>query len=521
VLDGRLTLGFLDHMVALPLGFFQKRSVGDLLLRVGSNAQMREIVTSQALSAIIDGCFVVLYAFVILFTNTGLGIVSILMALLPPTVYLAARKHNRRLTTEDLQAQAKAQSYLAEMLAGMETLKTAGAESAAVDRWAGLYTNVMNVSVRKGRLNAKVDALRGAISQLAPMVVMAVGARAVMSGHMSVGTMLAMSSLSMSLFGPLGQLIESLLGMQLLNGYAARVADVMKTPVEQEREKVVQPPRLRGDISLKRVSFRYAADRPAVLSNIDLEIPAGAKVALVGPSGSGKSTLLNLLAGTLVPTSGQVAYDRHDLQTMDLKAVRQQIGIVPQNPFIFGSSVRENISLTAPDASVERVYQASQMAAMHEDISAMPLGYDTPIADGGASLSGGQRQRIAIARACLREPRIMLFDEATSALDTATEARIVGNMRRLGCTQITVAHRLSTVQSYDLIVVLDQGQIVETGTHHQLVAKGGLYSRLVSTPQQTQNKESNHVDAQRTPAAPAPAVRLQVGSAPGRSGARA
>ncbi|MBA3540170.1 MAG: peptidase domain-containing ABC transporter, partial [Deltaproteobacteria bacterium] len=249
VLDARMTLGFLDHMVALPIGFFQKRSVGDLLMRVGSNSQMREIVTSQTLSAIIDGVFVLLYALVILWTNATLGVVAILMALLPPIVYIAARKRNMRLTTEDLQAQAKSQSYLGEILGGMETLKTAGAESGAVERWAGLYADVMNVSVRKGRLNAKIDAVRGSISQLAPMVVMAIGAHTVMKAEMTVGTMLAMTSLAMSLFGPLAELIESLLNMQLLTGYAARVQDVMKTPVEQDREAVSQPPRLRGDIA--------------------------------------------------------------------------------------------------------------------------------------------------------------------------------------------------------------------------------------------------------------------------------
>jgi ABC-type bacteriocin/lantibiotic exporter with double-glycine peptidase domain len=483
VLDGKLTLGFLDHMASLSIGFFHRRSTGDLMMRVGSNAQMREIVTSQTLSAIIDGAFVIIYAAVILYTSTLLGVTALALALLPAATYLLARPGNRRLTGEDLAAQAKSQSYLNELLGGMETLKTAGAERAAVEKWAGLYSEVMNVGIRKGRLQAVVDAVRSAISQLAPMIIMAIGARAVMRGEMTVGTMLAMSSLAMSLFGPLAELVESLLHMQLITGYAGRVQDVMQTPAEQDRDKVRQPAQLRGDIALGKVSFRYAPDRPSVLQDIDLRIPAGAKVALVGPSGSGKSTLLKLLAGTLVPTSGAVRYDGDNLHELDLEAVRRQLGVVPQHPFVFGSSVRDNIALTAPDASKERIERAARVAALHDDVVAMPLGYDTPISDGGASLSGGQRQRIAIARALLREPRVLLFDEATSALDNATELAIVEHVRRLGCTQVTVAHRLSTIQSYDLIVVMDKGRIVEQGSHAELVAKQGLYARLVNSIQ--------------------------------------
>jgi ABC-type bacteriocin/lantibiotic exporter with double-glycine peptidase domain len=497
VLDGKLTLGFLDHMASLPIGFFQRRSTGDLMLRVSSNATMREIVTSQTLSAIIDGVFVLVYAAVILYTSALLGAVALGLALLPAALYLVARPANRRLTGEDLAAQAKSQSYLNELLGGMETLKTAGAERAGVERWAGYYSEVMNIGIRKGRLQAIVDSLRGAVSQLAPMIIMAIGARAVIRHEMTTGTMLAMSSLAMSLFGPLAELVEGLLHMQLITGYAGRVQDVMQTPAEQQRDKVRQPPRLAGDIRLERVGFRYAPDRPSVLVDIDLQIPAGAKVALVGPSGSGKSTLLKLLAGTIAPTSGKVRYDGCDLHELDLEAVRRQLGVVPQHPFVFGSSVRDNISLTAPDASRERIEQAARLAMLHDDIQAMPLRYDTPISDGGASLSGGQRQRIAIARALLREPRVLLFDEATSALDNATEHRIVEHVRRLGCTQVTVAHRLSTIQSYDLIVVMDQGRIVERGTHSELVAKQGLYARLVAAVHQEQTHANRPLPADR------------------------
>jgi len=243
-----------------------------------------------------------------------------------------------------------------------------------------------------------------------------------------------------------------------------------------------------------------------ILDALSLVILEGQMVAVVGPSGSGKSTLLKLLTGTLVPTAGHVLLDGRNLHELDLEAVRRQLGVVPQHPFVFGSSVRENVALTAPDAPLPRVERAARLAMLHDDIAAMPLGYDTPISDGGASLSGGQRQRVAIARALLREPRVLLFDEATSALDTATEAAIVANVRGLGCTQVTVAHRLSTIQNYDLIVVMDQGRIVEQGNHDSLVAAGGLYARLVAAT----TKEPSHVQN------PLPAAgRVQRGPQPG------
>jgi len=509
VLDGKITLGFLDHMASLPISFFQRRSAGDLLLRVQSNSTMRDVVTSQTLSAVIDGAFVLVYAVVIFWTSAMLGTAAVLLATLPAAIYLLARRKNMRLTGEDLSSQAKSQSYLTEMLAGMETLKTAGAERAAVERWAGLYSDVMNVGIRRGRLQALVDAARGMVSQLAPMTILAIGAHAVMQNEMTVGTMLAMNSLALALFAPLSQLIESLMQMQLVAGYAARVEDVMKTPAEQDRDTVKQPPRLRGNIAVRGLGFRYSNDRPAVLEGVNLDIPAGAKVALVGPSGSGKSTLLKLLAGTIVPTSGNVQYDGADLHGYDLEAVRRQLGVVPQHPFVFGSTVRENIALTDPSASRERVEAVARLASLHADIAAMPLGYDTPISDGGSSLSGGQRQRIAIARALLREPRVLLFDEATSALDNQTEAQIVDHVRRLGCTQITVAHRLSTIQSYDLIVVMDRGRVIEQGTHAQLIANQGLYYRLVAATAAPSRKEPSHVDAQQAASVPARSVGVR------------
>jgi ATP-binding cassette, subfamily B, bacterial len=484
VLDARMTLEFLDHMVSLPVGFFQRRSAGDLMLRVGSNSTVRELVTSQSLSAIIDGVFVLTYAAVILSVDATLGIVALVLAALQALIFVAARPKNQRLLAEDLDRQAKAQSYLVQVLGGMETLKTGGAERNAVERWSSLYTDCLNVSIERGKLGAIMQSIRGAVTQLAPMLILAVGARGVMSGSMTPGTMLAMVSLAISLFNPLSALTESLLSLQLVRSYTERIDDVLRANPEQDAKKVKTPPELSGSIQLRNVSFKYAPERPLVVDGINLDIPAGAKVAIVGPSGSGKSTLLGLLSGTIMPTQGQIQYDGKNLAEMELAGVRRQLGVVPQHPYVFGSSIRENVALTAPDAPLDRIAQAARIAAFHDDVTQMPLGYDTVISDGGASLSGGQRQRIAIARAVLRHPRVLLFDEATSALDSATEAQVISNLRRLGCTQVTVAHRLSTVQHADLIVVMDKGRVIEAGNHADLIAHGGAYAALVraSTP---------------------------------------
>ena len=472
-LDTRMTLSFLDHMVSLPFSFFQRRSTGDLMMRVESNGTVREIVTSKSMSAVIDGLFVLLYAAVIFYVNPILGVITIVMAALEACVFLCARPTFHRLLAADLDKQAKAHSYMVQMLGGMETLKCAGAERLGVEKWSNLYT----------------DGIRGAVASLGPMLILTMGATSVMSGKMTLGMMLAMNSLATSLFTPLSQLVASALELQLVRGHMERIDDVLQTPLEQDRDKAVVPPRLRGHVSVKNVSFKYGEQAPLVVQNVSLEIPPGMSVALVGPSGSGKSTLLNLLSGLYKPIAGEITYDSRALLDMDVRLVRQQIGIVPQHPFIFGGTVRENVALTAPGATLDRISGACKVSCLHEDISEMPMAYDTVISDGGGSLSGGQRQRVAIARAVIRNPALMLLDEATSALDNSTEARVIENLEKLRCTRITVAHRLSTVRNADLIVVMDKGKIVEQGNHKQLLAANGLYAKLVAA---TQNQEPSN-----------------------------
>jgi len=484
-LDGRITLGFLDHMVSLPIDFFKRRSAGDLMMRVGSNATIREVITSQTLAAVIDGLFVATYAIVIFLVSARLGGLAFALAAIEISLWFAIRPKNRRYLAQDIERQAKAQSYLVQLLAGMETLKCAGAEAAAVERYANLYADCLDISIKRGRLGAAIEACHSSMSALAPMVILAVGAHTVITGSLSLGSMLAMSSLATSLFGPLASLVQSLMQLQVVKTYGERIEDVRRAAPERDPGRVFDAPVIEGAISLENVSLRYG-DGPLVVDGVSLAIAPGMSVALVGPSGSGKTSLLNLIAGIVAPTSGTVKLDGRALPTLDIRAVRQQIGVVPQHPYIFGATIRENIALTAPGADVARIQHASELAALDADLAKMPMGVDTIVSDGGASLSGGQRQRIALARAVLREPSILLLDEATSALDTTTEARIAANLRRLRATRVIVAHRLSTIANADLIVVMDKGHIVETGTHAELLERRGMYRQLVAAAETQQ-----------------------------------
>ncbi len=478
-LDMGLTMGFIDHLVKLPYDFFLRRAAGDLMMRLQSNSAVRDILATGALSGLLDGGFATLYL-VLLFVISPLmaGVVLALAVLEVATMVLSWRR-NQRLMSSSLQAQAGNQSYAYELLAGIETLKASGAEHRAADRWSGLFIDQVNIDLTRGRLMAAVEAVTTTLQVAAPLVILMVGAFQVLSGNLTLGTMLSAAALGAGFLDPLATMISSGMQLQALASYMQRINDVLDTPREQHGEHVRPAPRLTGQIRAADVSFAYGRLTAPVLSHICLEIQPGQHIGVVGRSGSGKSTLAHLLLGLYRPTSGRIEYDGEDLAGFDAGSVRRQLGIVTQRPYLFGSSVRENIALTNPDLPLEAVVEAARIACVHDDIAAMPMGYDTQLHDGGSSVSGGQRQRIALARALVHRPSILLLDEATSELDTITEQKIYTNLDAIAATTIVIAHRLSTIRNADLILVMDQGQIVEAGTHDQLLTRPGAYSTLV------------------------------------------
>jgi ABC-type bacteriocin/lantibiotic exporter with double-glycine peptidase domain len=480
LLDARTTLGFLDHLIDLPYAFFQRRSTGDLMMRVNSNSIIREIFTSGVLSGMIDGALVCLYLVLLLWLSPAIGLLVIGLGVAQMLVFVLSRHRQRELMTQNLQAQSRSESYLVEMLSGIETLKAMGSEERMAEHWSNLYVDVLNVTLARGRLGALVDSAMATLKLASPLCVLVYGVVAVLNGDLSLGTMLAANALAVGFLTPLASLVATAGQLQLLGSYIERLDDVLRAEPEQDRTTATAPPKLRGVIELDHVSFRYGPLAPMVLEDISVKVEPGQLVALVGRSGSGKTTLASLLIGLYRPLAGRVLYDGIDLTQLDLRALRRQMGIVTQRPYLFGMSVRANIALADPSLPLDAVIAAAQKACVHDDIAAMPLGYEMPLVDGGASLSGGQRQRLALARALVLDPAILVLDEATSALDAETELYVQTSLQALRCTRIVVAHRLSTVVHADRILVIDHGRLVEQGTHKELLARQGVYATLVA-----------------------------------------
>jgi ATP-binding cassette subfamily B protein len=478
LLDAKLTVGFLDHLIDLPFAFFQRRSTGDLMLRLGSNAIVREILTSGAMSAVLDGTLVGLYLVMIFAVSPLMGAVVLALAGVQLVLYFATRKAQRELMSESLAAQAKTSGYEVEMLGGIETLKSMGAEYRAVERWSNLFVDSLNVALRRGRLDALVSSLLGAFATAAPLVILATGTKLVLDGTLGLGGMLGLSALGAGFLGPLNALVGVSLKFQTLGSYLERIEDVMRSEPEQDPSAVDRAPKLSGRIRAEAITFGYSPSLPPAVCEVTVDVAPGQFVAVVGSSGAGKSTLAKLLVGLHTPQQGRVLYDGRDLAGLDLRSVREQLGVVTQRADLFGMSIRDNIALGQPEMTLDAVIDAAKRAAIHDAIEALPMGYETILADGGTSLSGGQRQRLALARALAGKPAIVLLDEATSNLDSVTEAAIQSTLAALECTRIVIAHRLSTVIDADLILVMDQGRVVATGTHAELLERSSAYRRL-------------------------------------------
>lgn len=478
--DTRIAQNFLHHLLHLSFSFFLQRTSGDLLMRLESSAMIREILTNQTLSILLDGSLVLVYLLILLLQAPIFGALVCLIALLQLLLLLFTTRPIRDATQRHLITQAHSQSFAVQILKGISTIKAVGVEEDIFHHWTDLFMREQRTSLLRGNWIAVVTVFLSSLRTLAALALLWLGAWLVLNHSMSIGTMLAYNALAMAFLVPLASLISTSQQLQFVGAHLERMRDVIEAVPEQPQKLEKGIATLSGQIELKNVSFRYDASSPFVLENISLSIEPGQKIALVGRSGSGKSTLAFLLLGMYPVSAGLLLYDGHPLSELDYQTVRHQCGVVLQEPFLYSGTIFENISLCDPNLTLEEAEQAARLAHIHDDIMQMPMHYHTMLSESGGGLSGGQRQRIALARALAHKASILLLDEATSHLDATTEAIVEQNLSQLACTRIVIAHRLTTVLNADVIVMLEQGRIVGQGTHQELLASNELYADLVS-----------------------------------------
>ena len=478
--DRKMTLRFVEHLFSLPFSFFQQRTTGDLLMRVGSNTVVRELVTAQVLSVILDGVFLLGYLVVLFVLFPWFGLTVLLLAGIQIGAVLLTHRPASALAQQDLAVSAEQQGYLIEAVSGICLIKASGSEHHAIDRWTNLFHKQLGVSVQRGRINALVNSIVGGLQSIGPVALLGVGTHAALSGRASIGEVIALQSIAAGVLTPLASLMSAAQQMQVVGAHLERVSDVLEAEAEPRGEAQRQLHPLEGDIEFRNVGFRYTAESPWVVRNVSFKISAGNTLAILGASGSGKSTLVLLLLGILKPVEGEILVDGVPIPSWDRGELREQIGVVLQEPFLFRGSIRQNIAFGRAEIDLPSIVQAATVASLHNEISRMPMEYETRISEGGSNLSGGQRQRLAIARAILNDPRILVLDEATSHLDVHTEAKVAQNLAFLTCTKVLIAHRLSTVRQADQIIVLQGGTIVEQGAHENLVAANGYYASFLN-----------------------------------------
>jgi len=480
-IDVELGARLFKHLVGLPIAYFEARRAGDSVARVRELENIRNFLTSSALTLVIDLFFTFVFLAVMAFYSlwlTGIVLLSFPFYIAISALVTPIFRHH---LNEKFNRGAENQAFLVETVTGIGTLKALAVEPQMQRRWEEQLASYVRSSFKVSNLGNWATQGIQLINKLVTAAVLFFGAKAVIAGEMTIGELVAFNMLAGRVSQPVLRLAQIWQDFHQARISIDRLGDILNVPTEPAfTPGRTALPNIKGTISFEHVHFRYKVDGPEILHDINLTIPAGQVIGIVGPSGSGKSTFAKLAQRLYVPESGRILVDGVDLAMVDVSWLRRQIGVVLQENELFNRSIRENIALADPGMPIERVIEVAKLAGAHDFILELPQGYDTRVGEHGSNLSGGQRQRIAIARALIMNPRILIFDEATSALDYESERVIHDNMQWIvhGRTVLVIAHRLSAVRNCNRIITIEKGRIVESGSHDELLRSGGRYASL-------------------------------------------
>ncbi len=482
-IDKRISSEIIDHLLGLPLNYFQQRRTGELSSRISELEKIRNFLTSQALTTILEGAFSIIYLAVMIAYSIKLTLISLIV--LPIQILLVFicgplfKKQSRNVA----ETNAKSQSHLIEILNGIETVKSQNYETQSKLKWQKLYERFINKSFEKTLTGTIFLQSSQVLQKISQILVLWFGASMVLQGYLSLGQLIAFRIISGYVTQPILRLSNIWQEIQELKISFERLADIINTKKEineVEKSKILMP-KINGFIDFENVHFKFDNKQNYLLRGLSLSLKPNNFVAIVGQSGSGKSTLMKLIYRLYSPNEGKISIDGFDISKVELKSLRNQIGIVPQEPLLFNGTIRDNIALNDYETTEKEIIKASKIACAHDFIMKLPDGYSTLISEKGTTLSGGQRQRITIARTLLNYPRILILDEATSSLDYLTERRVYENLLNENKGSIFfVTHRLSIIKDANLIVVFHEGRIDELGTHRELIEKKGRYYALLN-----------------------------------------
>ncbi|MBW4669896.1 MAG: peptidase domain-containing ABC transporter [Cyanomargarita calcarea GSE-NOS-MK-12-04C] len=481
--DLALIVAFIRHTLRLPLSFFETRYVGDIISRIQENRKIQRFLSGEALSILLDLLTVFVYLGLMFWYSSSMALLA--LAIIPPFFFLAliATPFLQKISREIFTASAGESSYLIEALSGIQTLKSSAVEQTVRWHWEELLNKEIKTKFTGQVISNRLQIFSNAIEAIVTTSLLCLGASLVIKNQLTIGQLVAFNMLLANIIRPFQRLTVLWNELQEVLIAIERINDVLDAEPEEDLQLSARQSlaTIQGEISFEGVTFRYHPESDVnILENINFTVQPGQMVALVGRSGSGKTTISKLVLGLYPPSNGKVLIDRQDITNISLRSLRQQIGVVDQDSFLFGGTIRENISLGHPGANEAEIIEAAHSSGADEFIQNLPMAYETQIGEGGSMLSGGQRQRIAIARALLGNPRLLILDEATSHLDAESERIIQKNLHKIlqGKTALVIAHRLSTVRNADVILVLDRGVLIESGSHEELMNKRGHYFYL-------------------------------------------